>query len=122
VRELRNVIERAFVVCDGDVIVAEDLPSKLREPRTGTNSPVATRSQAPGAFASSMPPAFPRAPEGALPPGSVRDRLKQDELTAIRAALEETQGNRRLAAERLGMPIRTLERRIREHGLGKSKT
>jgi len=39
------------------------------------------------------------------------------ERAAIQAALEETRGNRRRAAERLGIGERTLYRKIREYGL-----
>jgi DNA-binding NtrC family response regulator len=40
------------------------------------------------------------------------------EVERLRRALDESGGDRRLAAERLGISVRTLQRRIREHDLG----
>ncbi|MEX0691105.1 MAG: sigma-54 dependent transcriptional regulator [Gemmatimonadales bacterium] len=45
-------------------------------------------------------------------------RMAEIEKAAIEAALEETRGNRRKAAEQLGIGERTLYRKIREFGLG----
>jgi len=35
VRELENVIERAVILCNGEQILAKDLPSEIREPLSG---------------------------------------------------------------------------------------
>ncbi len=43
--------------------------------------------------------------------------LAQRERETILAVLEEVGGNRRLAAERLGISLRTLQYRLREYGL-----
>lgn len=51
------------------------------------------------------------------PPGSDRGLLARRERETILSALEEVGGNRRLAAERLGISLRTLQYRLREYGL-----
>ncbi len=43
--------------------------------------------------------------------------LKEAEREAIAAALKATAGNRRLAAERLGLSLRTLQYRLKEYGM-----
>jgi DNA-binding NtrC family response regulator len=43
--------------------------------------------------------------------------LKEAERDAIEAALKATAGNRRLAADRLGISRRTLQYRLKEYGL-----
>jgi DNA-binding NtrC family response regulator len=45
-------------------------------------------------------------------------RMTEVERAAIEAALKETRGNRRRAADRLGIGERTLYRKIKEYGLG----
>lgn len=47
--------------------------------------------------------------------------LKEAERQAIRAALKATAGNRRLAADRLGISRRTLQYRLKEYGLSDDK-
>jgi len=89
VRELRNVIEHAAVLGDGSRIRAADLPDSVR-PRAG--APVA-------------------APSGrtvALPAS-----LAWLEREAIDAALEAAAGNRRRAAEILGINRVTLYKKLR---------
>jgi two-component system response regulator HydG len=44
--------------------------------------------------------------------------MDQMEEEAIRATLEEVRGNRRKAAEQLGIGERTLYRKIKKYGLG----
>ena len=90
VRELRNVIERAVTLCQGPVILPEDLPPKL---------------------SLSMPPTSngdPGISNGAATP-SERER--------IMAALEACAGNQTRAAARLDMPLRTLVNRLDVYGL-----
>lgn len=63
-----------------------------------------------------------RAEDLGLPPGKPNaDRahglLAQRERETILAVLEEVGGNRRLAAERLGISLRTLQYRLRDYGL-----
>ncbi len=80
VRELRNAIQRACLLCRGDVILPEHLPAKI-----------ARAAASPDQDASS-------------PPG----RLSQMERAAILATLEECNGNRTQAAKKLGISRRAL--------------
>ena len=92
VRKLRTAIEHAVVLCKSDKITPRDLPPSAR----------------PAAVApASAPPA--RA-SGDL---SVKEAEKQ----LIIRALKATDGNRTLAAKKLGMSRRTLYRKLTEYGL-----
>ncbi len=84
VRELRNAIQRACLLCRGDVILPEHLPPRIA---------------APGAQATA-------------PPASV-GRLSQVEQATILATLAECQGNRTHAAKRLGISRRALIYKLR---------
>ncbi len=89
VRELRNAIERMMVLAHGDHLTLEDVPTTIREGRVAPE----------------------QAPAGAQP------AAEPEEATLIRRALFETKGNRTAAAKRLGIPLRTLYRRIKTYGL-----
>lgn len=95
VRELENVLERASVLADGDVLGPDD----LRLPRA---EPVA------GLAASAVDP------DSNLP---LEDALDEIERQAILAALEATRWNRTAAARRLGMTPRSLRYRLSKLGL-----
>jgi two-component system response regulator AtoC len=90
VRELRNVIERAVTLCQGPLVLPDDLPPRL------------TLAQPPGAPADSRAPDRP-------PAATERDRIAQ--------ALEACGGNQTRAARMLEMPLRTLVNRLGELGL-----
>ena len=94
VRELRNAIERMMVLAHSDHLTLEDVPRNIREGRAATAAP---------------------APEAAAAPA------EPEEATLIRRALFETHGNRTAAAKRLGIPLRTLYRRIKTYGLEAAK-
>ncbi|MBP7146338.1 MAG: sigma-54-dependent Fis family transcriptional regulator [Acidobacteria bacterium] len=85
VRELENAIARAVALADGPVIGLADLPEGLRAPRPA----------APGA--------------DIVLPGDVT--LEQAERILIRHALEAAGGNKREAAQRLGIGLATLYRK-----------
>jgi DNA-binding NtrC family response regulator len=93
VRELQNAIERAVVVCEGEVFGAEDLPPHLR--RRGGN----------GASAGS----------GEILSGDCS--LAEIEKTAMEAALRRHGGNKSRAARTLGISRKLLYARIREYEL-----
>ena len=96
VRELENVIERAFLVCLGSVITYEHLPPSVQRhvERCGT----------PGG-ASEQPP------EAGDDPVVVAERKQIEEKLA------EHGGNRTHAAAALGIHRSTLIRKINHHGL-----
>jgi two-component system response regulator AtoC len=91
-RELRNAMERAAVVCTESVIAPEHLPPSLR---------VAAQAQ--------------RTPGGH--PATLQDDLRVIERDRILAVLEGCQGNQSEAARQLGMPRRTLVSRLSDLGL-----
>jgi two-component system, NtrC family, response regulator AtoC len=81
IRQLRNVLERAAILCDGPVIDEVDVPGPREAPR-----------EAPLAL----------------------ERLERD---AIVRALAASQGNRRKAAEALGIGLRTLYDKLKRYGI-----
>ena len=93
VRELRNILERA-------AIIAGEGPVQLR------HMPTPTLGAAPGPYARQTPGS-----EGAgmMQPGQ---SLMQIEEAYIRQTLERVDGNRKRAAEVLGISLRTLQNRI----------
>ncbi len=91
VRELRTAIEHALVLCRGERISARDLPPSVR--------------------AGNAPAAAPGRPAG-------RDlTVKEAEKQLIERALKETNGNRTLAAEKIGMSRRTFHRKLHVYHL-----
>jgi DNA-binding NtrC family response regulator len=84
VRELRNAIQRACLLCRGDVILPEHLPPKLQS------------------LAVERPTA-----------GGQPGRLSQVERATILATLEECGGNRTQAARKLGISRRGLLYKLR---------
>ncbi len=90
VRELENVVERAFVLCAGGRIERIHLPPEL----TGQ-------------------PASPPTPVG----GTIAAQTRAAEAQAIRAALERCGFNRLAAARELGLHKSTLFRKIQAFGL-----
>jgi DNA-binding NtrC family response regulator len=84
VRELRNAVQRACLMCRGDVILPEHLPPKI--------AALASR---------------PARAE------SDRGRLSQVERATILATLEECNGNRTHAAKKLGISRRALIYKLR---------
>jgi two-component system, NtrC family, response regulator AtoC len=90
VRELQNAVERATILAEGEVLAPEHL---------GLPS-------APGAAG----PAHPSQTSEGL-------TLKDLERRAIVAALQEVAGNRRKAAKRLGIALRTLQYKIKDYSI-----
>jgi two-component system, NtrC family, response regulator AtoC len=84
IRELRNVIERAAILC-----------------REAHITPVHLHLSA----------------ASAGPPAAAPKTLREVEREAILAALAEHDGNRRQAADQLGIGLRTLYSRLREYGI-----
>ena len=91
VRELANVLERSAILADASEIDADDL-ALLPEIETG---------------------AGPGAPAGAAAPTTITDMERQ----AIERALAATGGNRRQAAARLGVPLRTFYDKLKRFGI-----
>jgi two-component system response regulator AtoC len=89
VRELENVIERAATLANRSVLLPEDFPRRLQAPTAKTLSD----------------PSSPRLP------------LSEIEKLYIQKVLEETGGNKKKAAEILGIDRRTLYRMAARFGL-----
>ncbi len=93
VRELRNTLERAMILADGDVLRVEHLwiePSEASEP------------------SHAHPPDVPTAGGGSL---------ADLERATIERTLREVGGNRRDAAAKLGIGLRTLYDKLKRYGL-----
>ena len=89
VRELENVIERAVIISEDEVIHGYDLPPSLQ---TGTYS-------------------------GTSETKSLEARLQAVEYEAIIEALKDTEGNMTKAAERLGFSKRIMGLRLQKYGI-----
>lgn len=95
VRELENTLERAFTLCEGNIIDQQDLQLNGANTRNQTNSadlyqPLATDQ------------AF----------GSLEAFLESMETDAIKLALEKSKWNKTAAAELLGISFRQLRYRL----------
>ena len=91
VRELENTIERAMVLSEGDLLVASDLPDRIREARDPVQVQLAS---------------------GEL---SIKKTTRVIEETLIRRALQKTRGNRTRAAEVLELSHRALLYKIKDY-------
>jgi len=106
VRELRNIIERAFVLCSGDVIELQHLPAEVVSPHAYADH---------DGQASPFKPSERRIAEAILPRGS--RELERPEARRLLAVLEANGWNRTTTAEALGIGRTTLWRRMKEYGL-----
>jgi two-component system, NtrC family, response regulator HydG len=88
VRELRNTLESMMVLGDGDLLTEKDLPERVAQGTSQTGSP------------------------GQIPTGLTMEEL---ERLAISRALDQCAGNRTHAAGKLGISIRTLQRKLRQY-------
>jgi DNA-binding NtrC family response regulator len=85
IRELRNTIERATVLADGEIITIHDLPDKFRILDI----------------------------EG-VSTSSLRHALDEFEREYIRRSMSESKGNKENAAEKLGIDLATLYRKLKK--------
>jgi two-component system, NtrC family, response regulator AtoC len=99
VRELRNVIERALILEDDDVITMKYVPRGL----TGAETQLAAISNQPDGV---KPDLF------HLPPGGVP--LETVEMSLVRQAIERSGGNQTKAAELLGISRDQLRYRLKK--------
>jgi DNA-binding NtrC family response regulator len=89
VRELRSAMETAVVLSRGDKVGVRDLPSELRDGMTAS------------------------AANGSSQKASAPVTVQEAEKQLIIRALKENDGNRTLAASKIGMSRRTLHRKLR---------
>lgn len=103
VRQLRNCLERAALLCDGDTITTRELPPE-----------VVYRVEKPSVSVSYNAPGVARVSSFSnTSPANLRDVEKQQ----IIGALEKTGWHRGKTAELLGISPSTLYRRLREYNL-----
>ncbi|NMT65522.1 sigma-54-dependent transcriptional regulator [Marinobacter orientalis] len=107
VRELENILERAFTLCDADLIGPEDL-------HIGNGPSTAGLSGAGGAAAHSKEQQAPPLPAGEI---DLENYLETIERQAIEKALEATRWNKTAAAKRLGISFRALRYRLKKLGM-----
>ncbi len=110
-RELRNVVERSLLLCQGGVITADLL--HLEEGMAG----------GPGAVAE-VPAVAAPAPAAAAPGGrgGVRDEMLALERDRMIEALERCAGNQTQAAEALGMSRRTFVKKLVDHDIPRPRS
>jgi len=92
VRELENVINRARILAEDNRITVADLPSAIVQatsPRTSAGVAIG-------------------------PEGYLRDQMRGLELEILRRAIEAAGGDRRLAAQKLGIGLSSLYRKMEE--------
>ena len=94
VRELENIIERAYTLCENNIIEAEDL--SLRE---------------------ACAPTGPIAAANTVEIDSLENYLEDIEKNVITKALEATRWNKTAAAQKLGITFRALRYRLKKLGL-----
>jgi DNA-binding NtrC family response regulator len=94
IRELENVLERAVVFSEGDVITSSDLPVYLKEKKEE---------------------------EAIERGGSMTDKVKKLEVTEIKKALKENDGVKSRAARALGITERMLGYKMKTYGLSSEK-
>ncbi|MEQ8857698.1 MAG: sigma-54 dependent transcriptional regulator [Pseudomonadales bacterium] len=113
VRELENVLERAFTLCEGGTIRPSDLQLG---PAAETPTPQAVAAPAAGLDDASADPAGAApAPAVHLPAGeSLESYLDKIERTLITEALEATRWNKTAAAKQLGITFRALRYRLKK--------
>jgi DNA-binding NtrC family response regulator len=92
VRQLESAIERAILLCEGDLITVEDLPLEVRQE---------SRPQTEGAFK--------------LPPEGIA--FEDVERSLIMQAMEQTDYNITKSAKLLGLTFRTLQYRLEKFGI-----
>jgi DNA-binding NtrC family response regulator len=90
VRELHNTLESMMVLAEGDMLTERDLPQHIAEASENLPSPKE------------------------IPVGLTMEEL---ERLAITKALDQYKGNRTHAANRLGISVRTLQRKLRQYEL-----
>lgn len=133
IRELRNVMERAVVLCSGNTIMPEHLgiSTPVSAPPAPWHGQTISLAGAPSIAPSSavdsrgansspithIPSTLPAAPV----PTPLRSEMEELERRRILDALDKCGGNQTHAAEMLGMSRRTLVARLSAYGLTKPR-
>ncbi|MBI5659336.1 MAG: sigma-54-dependent Fis family transcriptional regulator [Nitrosomonadales bacterium] len=94
VRQLENVINRAYILADGGCITLMDLPPEISRQSAGTSQKDAGKIVVSG--------------------GDLREQMRKFEASLIARALEEADGDRKAAAQKLGIGLSSLYRKMEE--------
>ena len=104
VRELENILERAYTLCENDRIGIRDLQLNDQHSANG----IASFNGSPSTEGSSL----------VRPPDmNLEDYLLEVEREVVEQALEETRWNRTAAAKKLGITFRALRYRLKKLGI-----
>ena len=120
VRELENIIERAFTLCENDTIEIHDLKLRndLDDERATNGSLTSEKTRSTQISTPSPSPAQDNSAAQTLPERpaeqSLEDYLESIERTEIEAALQSTKWNRTAAAKKLGITFRALRYRLKK--------
>jgi DNA-binding NtrC family response regulator len=123
VRELENTIERAVVLCDGNVISAKDLPPQLLATQTAAGDEAGQPAKLPDVPETAL---YPLQPNGAAPtvfeqqPASqdltkllsLKNYLRDQEQAYLNRVLEQCGGDKEKTAIVLGVSLATLYRKM----------
>ncbi len=115
VRQLQNVIERAVVLAQGSMITRRNLPHEIVH--ATAYDPSAAAAAASGGYGASELAEAPQAPARLLT-DSQSLNLAEREKAALMAALDQCNGNKKKAAELLGIHRPTLYTKLKKFGLG----
>lgn len=94
VRQLENVMTRAYILADGGRITLMDLPPEI------SRQEGAARQTSTGKFV--------------IGGGDLREQMRRFEASLIAKTLEEAGGDRKIAAQRLGIGLSSLYRKMEE--------
>jgi DNA-binding NtrC family response regulator len=117
VRELSNAIESAVILSENDTIVVSDLPEQVVN---GTGAELLYPQQETSGNGGAHAPSVYRLPSvdfGGEAPGFLLDDVIKKTLMR---SLEETEGNRRRAADLLGVSRSTLYRMLTRYGISET--
>ncbi|MBI4937597.1 MAG: sigma-54-dependent Fis family transcriptional regulator [Nitrosomonadales bacterium] len=94
VRQLENVINRAYILADGGRITLMDLPPEISRQTAGASQQDSGKIVVSG--------------------GDLREQMRKFEASLIAKALEEAGGDRKMAAQKLGIGLSSLYRKMEE--------
>jgi two-component system response regulator PilR (NtrC family) len=122
VRELENILERAFTLCDGNSICIEDIqlptPSvSTRDQAVSTQGHTSSKNTEAIATSTLTSPAAGEAAFIQDSAASIDEYLEKIEKDIITKTLEKTRWNRTAAAKKLGITFRSFRYRLKKLGL-----
>jgi two-component system response regulator PilR (NtrC family) len=129
VRELENILERAYTLCENDCIEVDDLhfnpagradsgaASETFEPAAAARPVATSDATAQEEAEDDVAVATEDVPPGAAEAGSLEDYLESIERRKITEALESTRWNKTAAAKKLGITFRALRYRLKKLGM-----